>query len=536
MLKLTFIEVLGFLRNDTIPAIADKKAVTLVIPISKTLIKAQVKRMANRLLFSSIILFSLGLSATEDYQTLSPNKQSIERVKRGVVQIRVYSQANDPYSPWLSGNVTASTGTGFLIGDNRILTNAHVVSNAKFIEAQRNNQTEWYELKTLFVAHDCDLAILEAKSTQFYEDSITFSFGGIPELGSPVDIVGYPIGGSKISVSRGIVSRIEQSTYAHSQVDSHLVIQVDAAINPGNSGGPAIQNGEIVGVAFQASTKGENIGYIIPTNVIQHFLKDIENGNYDGYVELGVHYLPSYSTTARKYFKVPNDIEGVFVTKILSGGSADGYLEKGDLIHSIDGLSLGKNGTVSFSGESRIDFVEIVDNKFAGEEINLGVLRHGERLNIKFPAKRMPSLDPLRSRYDHSFPYFIFAGLVFQPINRDLLESWAKSGDTQGGSQFLYRFNHLSELNGDGQEDIILYRKLSNPINSQADFFMNMIVDSVNSKRVNTLAEFKNEIETAKSKFVVIHFKDVSLPLVMNREEALNSDQEIKRSYNIIGK
>jgi S1-C subfamily serine protease len=111
----------------------------------------------------------------------------------------------------------------------------------------------------------------------------------------PITIVGYPIGGSKISVSRGIVSRKEQSTYAHSEVDSHLVIQVDAAINPGNSGGPAIQNGKVAGVAFQVASKGENIGYIIPTSVVNHFLKDIEDGIYNGYVELGIQFVNTFN-------------------------------------------------------------------------------------------------------------------------------------------------------------------------------------------------------------------------------------------------
>nr|WP_246047163.1 trypsin-like peptidase domain-containing protein [Leptospira ognonensis] len=533
--KLTFMGVRGFLLKETIPAIAEQKAVIPVIANSKILIRAQVKSMIHRLQLSTIILLSVNVFASE-IQIDTQKKISIDTIKKGVVQIKVYSQSQDPYSPWLSGNVTASTGTGFLIGENKILTNAHVVSNAKFIEAQRNNQTEWYELKTLFVAHDCDLAILEAKAPEFYEDSYSFALGPIPELGSPVDIVGYPIGGNKISISRGIVSRIEQSTYAHSQIDSHLVIQVDAAINPGNSGGPAIQDGSVVGVAFQASTKGENIGYIIPKNVIEHFLKDIEDGKYDGYVELGIHYQPSYSLSERLYRKIPKDVEGVFVTKILQGGSAFGLLEKGDLIHSIDGLKLGKNGTVAYNGESRIDFVEIVDNKFAGEEITLEVIRKGERMILKFPAKRMPALDLMRSRYDVSYSYFILAGLVFQPMNRDLLETWAKSGQTQGGSQFLYRFNHLTELGNEETEEIILYRKLSHPINSSADYFLNMVVETVNGKPINNLNAFANEIQNSKAKYITIYFKDISLPLIVNREDAINSDLEIKKSYNVSGK
>ena len=61
-------------------------------------------------------------------------------------------------------------------------------------------------------------------------------------------------------------------------MDSHLACQIDAAINPGNSGGPVLQNGKVVGVAFQgySGDVAQNVGYMIATPVLQHFLEDIK--------------------------------------------------------------------------------------------------------------------------------------------------------------------------------------------------------------------------------------------------------------------
>jgi S1-C subfamily serine protease len=56
-----------------------------------------------------------------------------------------------------------------------------------------------------------------------------------------------------MSVTQGIVSRVDFRTYSHSVVDQHLSIQIDAAINPGNSGGPVMQGHKVVGVAFRAT-------------------------------------------------------------------------------------------------------------------------------------------------------------------------------------------------------------------------------------------------------------------------------------------
>ncbi len=485
-------------------------------------------------LFLTVILIFL----TSDKLSAENNKQiekkELDGFRNSIIQIRVFSQGSDAFSPWQSGGLSGSTGTGFLIDKDRILTNAHVVSQAKFIEGQRSNQTEWYELETEFVAHDCDLAILKAKKKEFYDNSQSLDFGEIPELGSPVQIIGYPIGGTKISISRGVVSRIEQSVYAHSQADSHLVIQVDAAINPGNSGGPAIQEGKVVGVAFQGATKGENIGYVIPTNVINHFLSDIKDGIYDGYVELGIRTHNSFSDSERRFRQVPTSAEGVFVRSVLQGGSAEGFLKPGDLLVSVDGFPIGRNGTISFDSDNRVDFVELIDNKFANQEILFELIRDGKPERVSFPAKRLLAMDALRPRYNSPYPYFLCSGLVFQPLNRDLIEAWGRAGQTQGGSQLLYRFQSYLDSKDLGSEPVVLYRKLSHPSNASMDYFLNSIVSKVNGKPVSNFQAFVTAIKENKNKFLTIHFHEIQIPLILSQEDLLSANKEIAQSYSIV--
>ena len=113
----------------------------------------------------------------------------------------------------------------------------------------------------------------------------------LPGLQEPVRVVGYPIGGVAISVTSGVVSRIEVTSYSHG-CSELLGLQIDAAINSGNSGGPAFNTlDECVGVAFQSlkHEDAENIGYVIPTPVIDHFITDYDrNGQYTGFPTLGL--------------------------------------------------------------------------------------------------------------------------------------------------------------------------------------------------------------------------------------------------------
>ncbi len=130
-------------------------------------------------------------------------------------------------------------------------------------------------------------------------------------------MVGYPTGGDNISVTRGIVSRVEPQQYAHGTT-TLLAIQIDAAINPGNSGGPAFQGKKVVGVAFQNLQGAENIGFVIPTTIIDHFLTDVErnaskNRPHAGFSSLGLHCQAMENKNLRLFKKMKQGQVGFFL-------------------------------------------------------------------------------------------------------------------------------------------------------------------------------------------------------------------------------
>ena len=181
-------------------------------------------------------------------RTAAPLRAEIADVRKSVVRITTTSQDPDYKVPWNPGNIARGVGAGFIINGPRIITNAHVISNARFITVERENDPKKYPARVKFVAHDCDLAVLEVRDPSFYKGLRPLEIGGIPKLESGVSVYGYPIGGERLSVTRGVVSRVDFQVYSHSAVDSHLACQIDAAINPGNSGGPVLQEGRVVGV------------------------------------------------------------------------------------------------------------------------------------------------------------------------------------------------------------------------------------------------------------------------------------------------
>ena len=181
------------------------------------------------------------------------------QVRHSIVKITTVQQNVDFKRPWVYPQTQAISGSGFFVGNKRILTNAHVVANARFITVQKDGDSKQFTAYVESIAHDADLAVLTVIEKNFFNGLKALVFGGIPDLHSPVSAVGYPTGGEQLAVTKGIVSRIDYSLYSHTNYHLHLLIQVDSAINPGASGGPVLQKGKVVGVAFQAFRSGQNI-------------------------------------------------------------------------------------------------------------------------------------------------------------------------------------------------------------------------------------------------------------------------------------
>ena len=318
-------------------------------------------------------------------------------IRKSLVRITATSQEPDYKVPWNPGSMSVGVGAGFVIDGDRIMTNAHVVSNARFIVVEKEDDPQHYPATVQFIGHDCDLAVLRVLDKSFFQNTRSLGLGGIPAIESPVSVYGYPIGGERLSVTRGIISRIDFQTYTHSGIDSHLAVQIDAAINPGNSGGPVMQDGKVVGVAFQgySGDVAQNVGYMIPTPVIRRFLKDISNGHYDGYVDLSLTYFKLVNPAERHALGLPDNEQGVMVSSVSSAGSSFGVLQQGDVLLTIDNLPIASDGFVQLDGE-RVEMPEIVERKFKGDKVKCEIWRDKTKRTVEM-------------QLDGNWPYLIQA-------------------------------------------------------------------------------------------------------------------------------
>ena len=178
-----------------------------------------------------------------------------------------------------SGN---SMGSGFAVGENCIITNAHVIESQRNIVIEDYFGTQ-YNATLLGIDEYKDLAVLAVKDVSFpYLEIADLS---TMKTGDDIYAIGAPMGMTYTLTKGGISSKerlIENQTY----------IQLDAPINEGNSGGPLLNDdGQVLGINTLKMLDSEGIGLAIPADRICEMLTsmDIElndNGNVVGAIEV----------------------------------------------------------------------------------------------------------------------------------------------------------------------------------------------------------------------------------------------------------
>ncbi len=466
-------------------------------------------------------------------QLLEPSPAGIQApasVYDSVVRIEVATQTPDYSTPWNSGRFGGGIGTGFLIGKNRFLTNAHVVSNARRVLVTMRGSSQKHPARVLHIAHDCDLALLEVENFAPFSQLPILEFGGMPKLESEVSTIGYPVGGDRLSVTRGVVSRIDFRPYSHSRADSHLVIQIDAAINPGNSGGPVIQDKKVVGVAFQGLTQADNTGYIIPMPVVTRFLKDVEDGHYDYYMDIGLSTFPLFNPAMRKAYNLSADGKGVLVARVTPGSQSDGVIKRNDILLTIDGHEIDSAGNINVAGEF-LNMNEVVERKFAGDTVSLTFLRDGKKEEATITLEAFEASRIYAMQYGVVPRFTVYSGLVFQPLDFNLFATFKFDNRKL---RELYD-DYVSEGVFEERKDIVVLTRVENDqLTSHLTGFAGMVVEKVNGKAIEDLEELHTILHQENPpEFLTIEFAGGSHPLVLPSAKAAAAHPRIMQRVGI---
>ncbi|KAJ1696131.1 hypothetical protein LUZ63_004643 [Rhynchospora breviuscula] len=406
--------------------------------------------------------------------------------------------------PWQRKRQYSSSSSGFIITGRRVLTNAHSVEHFTQVKLKKRGSDTKYLATVLAIGTECDIAMLTVSDDEFWQDVSPLHFGSLPALQDAVTVVGYPIGGDTISVTSGVVSRIEILSYVHGSTEL-LGLQIDAAINSGNSGGPAFNDkGQCVGIAFQSLKHEdvENIGYVIPTPVITHFITDYEkSGQYTGFPILGVEWQKMENPDLRKAIGMKPDQKGVRVRRVEPTAPESGCLHPSDIILSFDGVDIANDGTVPFRHGERIGFSYLVSQKYTGQKAVVKVLRDSKVLEFSIKLATHKRLIPAHIK-GRPPSYYIVAGFVFTAVSVPYLRSeYGKDYEYDAPVKLLDKHLHAMAQSEDEQL-VVVSQVLVADINIGYEDIVNTQVISFNGKPVKNLKSLVQMAEECNEEFL----------------------------------
>ncbi|MDP9928768.1 serine protease Do [Variovorax paradoxus] len=260
-------------------------------------------------------------------------------------------------------------GSGFIVSpDGLIMTNAHVVKDAKEVTVKLTDRRE-YRAKVLGADAKTDIAVLKIDA----KDLPTLALGNTKNLkvGEWVLAIGSPFG-FESTVTAGVVSAKGRSLPDDSYVP---FIQTDVAVNPGNSGGPLLNTrGEVVGINSQIYSRSggyQGVSFAIPIDVAVQVKDQIVATGKATHARLGVA-VQEVNQAFADSFKLDKP-EGALVSNIEKGGPGDkAGIKAGDVIRKVDDQPIVSSG----------DLPAVIGQMTPGKKVTIELWRQGERQEL----------------------------------------------------------------------------------------------------------------------------------------------------------
>jgi S1-C subfamily serine protease len=463
---------------------------------------------------------------------ISQPASAADGVEHSVVKLIVTKRNPDLFRPWTKAPPDKAAGSGVVIEGNRILTNAHVVMHASQVFVQMRKGGDQLSAKVTAIGPGIDLAIVELADPEQLKDVSPIPLADeLPELKSRVTVYGYPTGGDDLSITDGIVSRIEFAGYNYGAAG--VRIQVDAALNAGNSGGPAIDQGKIVGLVFSKIAEAENIGYLIPPEEIRSFLRDVSDGEYTGNMLLLEHFQTAENEALRKFLKMPADTTGLIVTRPYRDDD-DYPLKKWDVVTHVGVHAIDNQGYAEVREDLRLRFLYYVSRLANDGHVPLTILRDGEKKEVSVPVE--PRRDFLVPLLEDGYPqYFIYGPLVFTAATQEYVRSLGGQGM---GLLLVLESPLLARLYDKpaepGEQLVVLASRMFPHATIKGyDNRPLGVVAKLNGKSVKNLRSLAEMLRDCDDDFLQFEMSDRSESLVFRRAEVEEATEEILSNEGI---
>ena len=433
-----------------------------------------------------------------------------------LVKVNATSQGYNPHIPWQKETPGAKRGLGVVLAGNRILVTGQMVANATYIELEMPESGQKLPAKVVAVDYEANVALLASASStkekDFFATLKPMSLDTSARIGDSLSI--WQIGrvGDLIATPMSL-SKVMTQTYVVENA-SFLVYEAQGIIrSEGNSFTlPIVKGGKLAALLLRYDSKNQ-VATLLPAPIIEHFLKDTADGQYDGFPSLGVEMQQTLDEQFREYLGMKQGQKGAFISGVAKGATADKIgVKEGDIILAVNGHAVDSRGDYQDPQFGALSISHIVRGRaFVGDKIEMKVLREGKEVTLVGELARKRSKDYLVTPYifDRGPNYIMMGGLLFQELSKPYLQAFG--GDQQSGA--ILRLSRIADHPDDYEKEgrkklIFLSAVLPTPSVQGYERLGGQVVNQVNGKKINDLHDLDEAFKQPKDGIHVIELAD----------------------------
>lgn len=415
-------------------------------------------------------------------------------VVRSAVRVNSTSQSWSAAQPWEKNPPNSLRSLGVVVKPGQVLTSAEMVADATFLELELIDGSKTAEAKTIAVDYEANLALLtvksEADAAAFFSATTPIELSSPPSIGETLQILQVEDNGTPL-LTAGKLQSVEVGPSFLSG-ESFLGYLVKASMQSAASSFslPAIRDGKLAGILLSYDST-DQISDVLSVDVIRHFLEDAWDGEYSGFPSLGVSISVTKDPIFRDFLKLKPDQGGIYISKVRKGGSAEkAGVKDGDVILAADGFAIDRLGYYQHPNYGAVFWGHLVKGeKTAGDTVKLSIFRDGQAMEITATLGRQNPQDLLVPHYqfDRAPNFLVKGGLIFQELNRPLLEAYGKDWTTRAPLNLLDAYQNPEKYEEQFDRIIFLSASIPTPATVGYESLRNLIVKKVNGVEIRNM-------------------------------------------------
>lgn len=492
--------------------------------------------MIQMMRMTTILLIGIALSGCGFSLVKTDNHELNSTAVNSVIRVTVTSQGYQFHRPWQQRRTTTQTGIGAIVPGGHVLVTAMLVANHRDIELETIDTQKKHRAEVVVVDYEANLALLKPMDESFLSNRQPLEIAASSSPGDTLAVWQVKANGNIIP-GRGKVTSIELLAYTKSNF--FLAYRLNSSLQYGanNMTLPVVRGKKLAGLVLRNDTGGQTID-VIATPVIDHFLKDAQKQNYQGFPRAGFHYGPMLDPQLRRYIGLPGDKSGIYVQKVIKGGPTDvAGLKAQDVITRMGDYAVSNTGQYDHPQYGSTSLIHLIRTVYhAGDTVPFEVYRKGQTVTLNIVLNHRKPNEYLVPPYviDQQPPYLIVGGLIFQELSVSYLREYGKDWPSRAPIHLVYYQQNQDYLNGDKREKIIIVSSvIPTPFTIGYENLRDLVVLQVNGQPIGKLSDVASALQSPQDGFHKIEVEQSPGILYLDPQELPLIHKMIEKRYRI---